>query len=616
MADYGLLFQSLPQFQPQSFSDGVLKGMERTSAMNVNQQNADSQTKQVDSQAQYQQEAINKIKQEMNFDQLNLTNKLLSTVTDPATYQNFLMQVKKAGLDISDMPKSYDEQTQAWVKQAAQLSGTAKAQMEAELLQAQTANQQAQAARALRPDPLTNSNTVQVTDQASGKTMVVPTAQAVEQGLTPTPKANAGTAVINGRVVNIPTGFTATTDPKTGEPMLKALPHGPADKQNIEDAGKAAGLQASQKDFDIAKNLFMPDGQINRVIIGTANGVPGIRGVPFSQGREARQAMERVITNHLRVVSGAAIQNVELARYMDLYLPQLGDSDASIQNKFEAMQNWMRSARLRVDGGKSDAIKDDDMYQQARESLKAVQDTSRLKVKTDLEATAKRLGLRTPTDADIDNYIKLQGQRSLQQQDAEKKNPEINGANGMLGDTTKKYESGNTGAATVSSGKGDPGGASYGTYQLSSKAGTLNTFLKWTGYDKDFKGLTPGTPAFNAKWKEMATNNTQFANAEHAFIEKNNYAPVASVAKDVGIPQTPRIAEAIWSMSVQHGKADTLVRRAAALTQDKSNENEVLKNLYKVRRQYVMSLSSLPFATKKSILARYDNEENDVLKMA
>lgn len=38
-----------------------------------------------------------------------------------------------------------------------------------------------------------------------------------------------------------------------------------------------------------------------------------------------------------------------------------------------------------------------------------------------------------------------------------------------LGDTSKKYEVGSGGPVTVSSGKGDYGGISYGLYQLSSK---------------------------------------------------------------------------------------------------------------------------------------------------
>ena len=56
-----------------------------------------------------------------------------------------------------------------------------------------------------------------------------------------------------------------------------------------------------------------------------------------------------------------------------------------------------------------------------------------------------------------------------------------------LGDTSKKYEVGNGGAGTVSSGTGDAGGVSYGTYQLSSKTGTCAKFVDMMGYKEYFR---------------------------------------------------------------------------------------------------------------------------------
>src|SRR4051794_2082524 len=72
-----------------------------------------------------------------------------------------------------------------------------------------------------------------------------------------------------------------------------------------------------------------------------------------------------------------------------------------------------------------------------------------------------------------------------------------------LGKLSEKYESGNRGPATVSSGKGDPGGVSYGTYQLASKVGRADAFVK-KYYADEFKGLKGGTPEFTARWKELA----------------------------------------------------------------------------------------------------------------
>jgi len=50
-----------------------------------------------------------------------------------------------------------------------------------------------------------------------------------------------------------------------------------------------------------------------------------------------------------------------------------------------------------------------------------------------------------------------------------------------LGALSAEFESGGRGPGTVSSGKGDPGGVSYGIYQLSSKAGTVAGFLSGEG---------------------------------------------------------------------------------------------------------------------------------------
>lgn len=125
-----------------------------------------------------------------------------------------------------------------------------------------------------------------------------------------------------------------------------------------------------------------------------------------------------------------------------------------------------------------------------------------------------------------------------------------------LGKTSKTYESGRGGAGTVSSGKGDNGGASYGTYQLSSKSGTLSKFLAQSPYGAQFAGLTPGSPEFNAKWKEVARNDPNFDAAQHDFIKATHYDPAMAGLKSVGIDVSQRgaaVQDALWSTSVQFG---------------------------------------------------------------
>src|SRR6185503_8897206 len=46
-----------------------------------------------------------------------------------------------------------------------------------------------------------------------------------------------------------------------------------------------------------------------------------------------------------------------------------------------------------------------------------------------------------------------------------------------LGELSAKYETGGRGPGVVSTGSGDPGGVSYGSYQMASKMGTVVRFV-------------------------------------------------------------------------------------------------------------------------------------------
>jgi len=126
----------------------------------------------------------------------------------------------------------------------------------------------------------------------------------------------------------------------------------------------------------------------------------------------------------------------------------------------------------------------------------------------------------------------------------------------MLGATSKLFESGKAGAAATSSGKGDHGGASYGTYQLSSKTGTLGRFLSSSRYGEEFAGLQPGTPEFNKRWRQVAKNDPAFGAAQHDFIKSTHYDPAMAGLKGAGLDLSGRgaaVQDALWSTSVQFG---------------------------------------------------------------
>jgi hypothetical protein len=132
---------------------------------------------------------------------------------------------------------------------------------------------------------------------------------------------------------------------------------------------------------------------------------------------------------------------------------------------------------------------------------------------------------------------------------------------------SQRFESGKGGAGTVSTGKGDFGGASYGTHQLASKTGTLQKFLATSGYGAHFEGLTPGTPAFNAKWKEIAATDKGFAGVQHDFITKTHFDPQMAKLKRAGIDLSGRgsaVKEAVFSTATQFGGNTNLIQKALA----------------------------------------------------
>jgi hypothetical protein len=187
--------------------------------------------------------------------------------------------------------------------------------------------------------------------------------------------------------------------------------------------------------------------------------------------------------------------------------------------------------------------------------------------------------------------------------------------NNMIGGISSKYESGGK-TNIISSGKGDPGGISYGPYQLASKTGTLSKFVNNSPYAEQLAGLKPGTTQFNSKWKELS-EDPAFIESQHNFISQNNYQPVKSYAQQLGLPDNKALNEALWSMGVQHGGANKILNKAVKTFNGDIN-NDVggfLQHLYNTRGQYVRGVSALGSGMKASLLNRYKNELSDVMNL-
>jgi hypothetical protein len=130
-----------------------------------------------------------------------------------------------------------------------------------------------------------------------------------------------------------------------------------------------------------------------------------------------------------------------------------------------------------------------------------------------------------------------------------------------LGALSAKYESGGR-----ASGKGDPGGVSYGSYQLSSKVGTAQKFVDQY-YADWFHGTKPGTDEFSALWKQLAAEREpELAAYEHLFIADTHYQPFADrLRKDVDLnldQHSNALRDVAWSTAVQHGSGNKIFHRA------------------------------------------------------
>lgn len=173
-----------------------------------------------------------------------------------------------------------------------------------------------------------------------------------------------------------------------------------------------------------------------------------------------------------------------------------------------------------------------------------------------------------------------------------------------LGGLSELYESGGRGPGTVSGGQGDPGGVSYGLYQLASRTGTAAAFVKTEGarWAAELEG-EPGSPCFSAAWKAIALREGEaFACAQHAFIQRTHYLPaVQAVRKATGYDldcRGPALRDAVWSTAVQHGSAARLLIAAVA-DADKlaprgtvEHDRACIEAIYRRRTAHVMAIAA------------------------
>jgi len=200
-----------------------------------------------------------------------------------------------------------------------------------------------------------------------------------------------------------------------------------------------------------------------------------------------------------------------------------------------------------------------------------------------------------------------------------------------LGQLSAKYETGGRGPGTVSSGAGDPGGVSYGSYQMATKMGTATRFVTQAGFHwrQDFQNLAAGTAQFTAVWKKIAADQTTaFQNAQHAYIKQTHYDLLAAkIMSDDNLDVNSRsraLQDVVWSTAVQHGGATPIVHRAcgnvSCSPSDPKYDELLIRAIYAERGKRKAD-GNLAYFSRSSpsvqtgVANRFKNEALDALAM-
>lgn len=201
---------------------------------------------------------------------------------------------------------------------------------------------------------------------------------------------------------------------------------------------------------------------------------------------------------------------------------------------------------------------------------------------------------------------------------------------GGLGQLSARFESGGEGIAAI--GYDRTGGTSYGKYQIASRVGSMNSFLKFLdGEAPDIaQRLRKAGPANTGgrrggmpdAWRAIAREQPErFEALQEAFIRESHYKPaMEAIVKRTGLEAdtlSAAMREVIWSTAVQHGPAGAarIFNRADELSgkpTDPAYERKLISNVYKLRAGQFGSSTE---AVQAAVQNRFRQEKNLALNM-
>ncbi len=192
-----------------------------------------------------------------------------------------------------------------------------------------------------------------------------------------------------------------------------------------------------------------------------------------------------------------------------------------------------------------------------------------------------------------------------------------------IGELSAQYESGKNGISAVAYDR--VGGTSYGKFQIASKPGTFDDFVKYLSREAPDiaeqlkKGGPANTGSRNGRmpdiWKSIADSQpNRFELLQENFIKRTHFDPAFASLKNTGLDTTcPVLKEVVWSTAVQHGAtgAKRIFSRALSGV-DNNNMESFINNVYDVRTSQFRSSTE---GVQSAIEIRLAEEKTTALNM-
>jgi hypothetical protein len=221
------------------------------------------------------------------------------------------------------------------------------------------------------------------------------------------------------------------------------------------------------------------------------------------------------------------------------------------------------------------------------------------------------------------NSIMRGASQSLINSDSEDTYSEFSG----LGSTAAKYES-NSNPGTISNTPGDYGGKSYGTWQFSSKTGSLDSFINsLSGKDRETYLKLSEAKAndgnrfgknFDAAWTSTAlSNKDEFLKLQQDYVKQNYYDTAARDLKskygfDIS-KKSDALKESLWSTVVQHGVGGT--SSVFSKLNLNNSDGNIISDLYKERQRVNVYFRDSSPGVRQSVYNRFTREKQDMMNM-